>query len=141
MSACGCSHDTDTVRIEPPFFGIPAYEADGLLGVRQGNFVVPVRHAVLQHRIRDALRCKPGCHVVPFVVHGETAVSAAGTHDDGHTVGLGRTVDGNGRIDHIGDASAFQIFLRTGQPVGIGRTVRPQQQFDGFLRGQCRRCE
>ena len=138
MSACGCSHDTDTVGVDTPFPGMFAYQADGLLGIRQGNLVVPVRHAVLQYRIRDALRREPGRHVVPFVVHGKTGVSAAGAHNDGHTVGLCRTVNGYGRMGHVGNAAAFQIFLFTGQPVCIGSSVGPQRQFDGTLCGQHR---
>ena len=87
--------------------------------------MVSVGHAVFQYGIRDALRCEPCRHVVSFVVHGETAVSAAGAHDNSHAVGFCRTVNGYGRIDYIGYAAAFQIFLIAGQPVCIRRSVGP----------------
>ena len=77
MSACRGSHDAYALRVDAPFGSMFAYEANGLFGIRKGDFIVAVGHAVLQYCVRNALCIEPGGHVESFVAHGKTAVSAS----------------------------------------------------------------
>ena len=86
---------------------------------------MPVRHAVFQDNVGDALSVEPGSHVVPFVIHGQAGISAARTHEDRHPVGIRRAIDGNGGIGDVRHAASVQVFLLAGQAVCVGFSVGP----------------
>ena len=133
MAAGRGPHDSDAVRSDIPFLGMLANKADGLLGVAQRYFIMAVRHAVFQYNISDTLGIEPGRHVVAFVVHGQTGISTAGAHDDGHAVGLVGFINGNGGFDHIGYPSSLEVLFCPGQAVAVGRSGGPEWKFKRIL--------
>lgn len=97
------------------------HDAECLLGIAQGDFIVSVRHTVGQYGVCNALAVEPVCHIMPFVVHGEMAVSTSRAHHDGKSVAFFSGIDFDGRFCYIERA----FFHLAGHAVVIGRAVLP----------------
>src|SRR5579863_10369023 len=101
MGAGGKSERADSIRIDMPFGGVKAHEAEGALRILKGGgrFGVGagVRHAIFYEDAGDAGGVEPIADFGPFEVDGEDAVSASGKDDGGRAGGraTGR-VEGKG---------------------------------------------
>src|SRR5207249_9492173 len=99
-------------RVDSPFQGPAADEADGPLGVEQraqgrlaeGLSGTP-RHTVLENYAGHAHRIQPGCHFRSFELPVKIPVAASRTdqHRRSRVFVLGWLVDGEGRLGDIGN--------------------------------------
>ena len=102
---------------------VAAQQPQRLLGILERHLGMVVRHAVLEHRRRDALRGEPAGHEEPFVVHGQADIPAARADDDPLPGGfrrLGREEVQLG-LGGPGDAVGLLLLLGGGDAVAVGR--------------------
>ena len=93
----------DAVAGDVPFGGAATDDPDGALDVLIGAVLVP-GDAVLEDDPGDAEGIEPSRDFGAFLVVGEDAVTAARADDDrwGGLLGVGRHVDGEGRLGDVG---------------------------------------
>ena len=88
MPASRRAHDAHIEGIDAPDESRVTHGADGILGIREGDAAVALRHAVGKHEVGNALLVEIGSPVVTLMVHSQMGVASAGQCHHGPPRGL-----------------------------------------------------
>ena len=124
VTSGGEAHDADAGGVDGVGVGAVAHEADGALGILEGDgvAVAVAAEAVVEDVGGDAEGVEEAGGLDAFVVFGETAVAAAWADDDGAAVGEG----GIGGVEVEGGLVFF------GGAGGLGSALGPEGEVLGF---------
>ncbi len=118
----------DAIRIDVPFGGVGADEADGALCVLKGGgrfwIWAGVGHAIFEKDAGDAAGSEPVADFGAFEIHREDVIAAAGENDDGGAGALaGRLIQRDRRIQDVAETDerfAGDEIVFCGGGVGFG---------------------
>lgn len=134
FTASGKTHDADTIRLDVPFGGAAAHDAQGAAGVGHGVVLDGVGavgfagEAVLEDEGSDAARLEPLGEGAAFMAEAEFFVAAAGADDDGGAGGFGGVgeVGGEAWVVDVADVGAFEGLGFGGAGFRAGGAVWPE---------------